>query len=190
MRHGAPARLIVGTLVGALVGTFAAPAPRAQDAPVYRCIGASGEPVFSGQPCRALQLPAAGASAAAAGAIPIAPEAHGFCPADPADVRMRAAAAIEARDPNRLAALFLWNGLDGAAARAHLRELAAIVDGPLPGLELEDAAPAPTASASAPPADGAAALLLRRTGDADGTPAPHEVRFPLARRDGCWWLRF
>lgn len=187
MRLSAPAWLLIA---GALVGAFAVPAARAQDTPVYRCIGASGEPVFSGQPCRALQLPAAGASAAAAGAVPLAPETHGFCPADPADVRMRAAAAIEARDPNRLAALFLWGGMDGAQAHARLRELAAIVADALPGLELEGAAPAPTASTSAPPADGTTALLLRRTSDVDDTPASQEVRFPLAQRDGCWWLRF
>ncbi|GAP65088.1 hypothetical protein MBSD_n0377 [Mizugakiibacter sediminis] len=174
---------------GAMAGALAAPAAPAQDTPVYRCVGANGEPVFSGQPCSALRLPSGSASAAAA-ETPAAPQNHGFCAADAEELRERAAAAIDAHDANRLAALFLWQGMDGAAALARLHELAAIVDGPVLGLQLEGATSAPAASAAAPSDGSAAALLVRRAIDPWNAVAAEEARYPLVQRDGCWWLRF
>lgn len=174
---------------GALAGTLAAPVVSARDAPVYHCIGANGEPVFSGQPCSALQLPSS-STGAAAPETPVAPQTHGFCAADAEELRARATAAINAHDANRLAALFLWEGMDGATALAHLRGLAAVVDGPVLGLQIENATPAPTGSTPTPPADGATALLIRRASDPWNAVSPEETRYPLVQRDGCWWLRF
>ncbi|HEX7112016.1 MAG TPA: DUF4124 domain-containing protein [Mizugakiibacter sp.] len=186
MRWIVPALLLIA---GASAGTLAAPAAPAQDTPVYHCIGANGEPVFSGQPCSALQLPSSSTSAATPEA-PVAPQAHGFCAADAEELRARATAAINAHDANRLAALFLWEGMDGAAALARLRELAAVVDGPVLGLQLEGAAPASNGSTAAPPTGGTAALLIRRASDPWNAASPEETRYPLVQRDGCWWLRF
>lgn len=185
------------TAGASLAGTLAAPAAPAQEAPVYRCIGANGEPVFSGQPCSALQLPSESTSAATP-ETPVAPQSHGFCAADTDELRARATEAINAHDANRLAALFLWEGMDGTAALSRLRELAAVVDGPVLGLQLEGAAPASNGSTAAPPAgsaptssaEGATALLIRRASDPWNAVSPEELRFPLVQRDGCWWLRF
>lgn len=174
---------------GAVAGAGFAPRASAQDTPVYHCIGANGEPVFSGQPCSALRLPSTSTSAAVP-ETPVAPQSHGFCAVDAEELRARATAAINAHDANRLAALFLWEGMDGATALAHLRGLAAVVDEPVLGLQIESATPAPAGSAPTPPADGATALLIHRASDPWNAASPEEMRYPLVERDGCWWLRF
>lgn len=160
-------------------------------AQVYRCIGAHGEPEFSGQPCAA-PLPSA-----ATGAADAADGTGSLCAASPGVLRNAVAQAFAARDVNRLAGVMLWRGVDQASARAVLRALAAWMQRPLTGIADVRAggppegapepapasaipAPAPAASAPAPPPIAFAVS----TGGVDGSTRD----FSLVRSGGCWWL--
>lgn len=173
-----------------------APLAHAQRAqPVYRCIGAHGEPVFSGQPC-GTPAPAPGTSAPAQG--------NGFgavCAGSPQALRQAIAGAFAARDVNQLAGLILWNGMDQESARATLRALSAWLKQPLTGIAFmratgspladTNAGPPPVASTSGPA--GASSVTASppvgfdvSTGGVEGTTRD----FGLVESGGCWWLTF
>jgi len=172
-----------------------APLAHAQTAqPVYRCIGAHGEPVFSGQPC-GTPAPAAGTNVPAQGA--------GFsaaCPASPEALRQAIAGAFATRDVNQLAGLILWRGMDQGSARATLRSLAAWLKQPLTGIAFMRAAgppfedtnsgPPPVASTAEPAAISSVAAPPTgfdvSTGGVEGTTRD----FGLIESGGCWWLTF
>ena len=174
-----------------------APLLHAQTAqPVYRCIGAHGEPVFSGQPC---------GTPAPTPATSTAPQGTSFsavCAASPEALRQAITGAFATRDVNQLAGLILWRGMDQSSARATLRALAAWLKQPLTGVAfmhatgpppLADASagpppvasmsePAGTSSAPTPPPTG----FDVSTGGVDGTTRD----FGLLESGGCWWLTF
>lgn len=105
--------------------TACAPLAHAQ---IYRCIGAHGEPVFSGQPCGTpapVNPGVAGARGEGFGAV---------CAASPQALRQAIADAFTAHDVNRMAGLILWRGMDQASARATLRHLAEWLKQPLAGI--------------------------------------------------------
>lgn len=169
-----------------------APLVHAQAAqPVYRCIGAHGEPEFSGQPCATPAPPAtAGSASLSIGAGP-----GSACAASPAVLRQAIAQAFAARDVNRLTGLMLWRGVDQASARAVMRSLSAFMQRPLTGIAdvraggaaPPDALPAP--AATAPPAGGSGSApppvaFAVSTGGVEGSTRD----FSLAERGGCWWL--
>lgn len=149
----------------------------ASNSAVYRCIGAHGETVFSGQPCTSADNQALGAvaPAPAAGATTY----HFTCPADAQALRDRVAAAFNSGDTNAFGALFLWNGFGTRAAYARLRELGRILRTPMVDLHVADDASGPTAGA---------ALVVTVGGDDAG--ANTTWQFPLVRQDGCTWLDF
>lgn len=172
------------------------PLAHAQHAqPVYRCIGAHGEPVFSGQPC-GTPAPAPGTGTPAQGT--------GFsalCSASPEALRQAVAGAFATRDVNQLAGLILWNGMDQNSARATLRSLATWLKQPLTGIAFAHAAGPPfadtgvdpdSASSSDPPASASSAAAPAptgidvSTGGVDGTTRD----FGLVESGGCWWLTF
>lgn len=158
--------------------------------PVYRCTGAQGEPVFSGQPC--------GTPAAPPGQAVGAPtsSASGACAGSPDALRQAIAQAFATHDVNRLAGLLLWRGMGQASARATLAALSAWLKQPLTGIAVaraggppRDAEPAaanttsPTAAANAaqPPTG-----YVVSTGGVDG----HTRDFGVVESGGCWWLTF
>jgi hypothetical protein len=162
-------------------------------AQVYHCIGAHGEPVFSGEPCA---TPAPSASSAASAV-------NGFgavCADSPEALRQALANAFTTHDVNRLAGMILWRGMDQASARSTLQSLAGWLQQPLTGIAIAyptgppfaDTGPAPAAS-SANPADGAGVASQPApsgfevtTGGADGG----DRDFGVTEFGGCWWLTF
>ena len=166
------------------------PLARAQQ-PVYRCIGAHGEPVFSGQPC-GTPAPPPDRSASEQGDL-----SRGACTASPPELRQAIAAAFTAHDVNRLAGLILWQGMDKASARAALHGLSAWLKQPLAGIAIEYANGPPSAdSGRSPPAS--AGSPAGASSVASSPPAGFEVTtgdggtraFGVTEFGGCWWLTF
>ena len=166
-------------------------AQRAQ--PVYRCIGAHGEPVFSGQPCGTPAPASTSPTHAQDGAF------GGMCAASPQALRQAVADAFASHDVNRLAGLILWRGMDQASARGTLRALSEWLKQPLAGISIAYATgPLPAgdgpASATTPGFPAAAASAASQsptgleisTGGGDGGTRD----FGVAETGGCWWLTF
>lgn len=173
-----------------------APLAHAQQAqPVYRCIGAHGEPVFSGQPC-GTPAPARAANAPTQGNT-----FSTVCAGSPQALRQAIAGAFATRDVNQLAGLILWKGMDQNSARATLRALAAWLKQPLTGIAItraagppiaeSDPSPVPVSSSGAPASASSVAASPPTgfdvsTGGVDGTSRD----FGLVESGGCWWLTF
>ncbi len=164
---------------------LAAFAPLAH-AQVYRCIGAHGEPVFSGEPC-GTPAPTAGESA---GSGTLA----ATCADSPQALRRAIAGAFAARDVNRLAGLILWQGFSQSSARAVLRSLVAWLHEPLLGITIVYPTGPPLRSPNTVTAHGPAPAAAATGGNA---PAPigYEVSTTGDTRDfgvtefgGCWLL--
>lgn len=168
-----------------------APLAHAQAQPVYRCIGAQGEPVFSGQPCGTPAPAAANDTPAPSGGF------GGTCAASPQALRQSIAEAFTRHDVNRLAGLILWQDMDQASAHNALRALAEWLKQPLAGITIayaagpppdDDAAsiataiPASAASVAARPPSG----FEISTGGGDGS----RRDFGIVQSGGCWWLTF
>lgn len=157
-------------------------------AQVFRCIGAHGEPVFSGQPC-ANPVPVPGDSV-------VAQDGGNFgqvCVASPQALRDAIAAAFFSRDVNRLAGLLLWTGFNQASARDTLRSLADWLKQPLAGIAVAYATGPPvSADNPAPPAsagrfDAAVPTGFEvSTGGGEGSTRT----FGVTETEGCWWLTF
>lgn len=169
------------------------PLARAQATqPVYRCIGAQGEPVFSGQPC--------GTPAAQPGTTAGMPGAGsaGVCAGSPSALRQSIAQAFATHDVNQFAGLLLWRGMGQASARATLASLSAWLRQPLTGIAVARAAgPPPThdvpasGTSGAPPVNASSSALpptgyAVSTGGVDG----HTRDFGVVESGGCWWLTF
>ncbi|HEX5961187.1 MAG TPA: DUF4124 domain-containing protein [Rhodanobacteraceae bacterium] len=159
-----------------------APLTRAQ---VYRCIGAHGEPVFSGQPCGApAPPPVTGAAGSNFG---------GVCAASPEELRQSLAQAFSGHDVNRLAGFILWQGMDQASARVTLQSLAAWLQQPLTGIATAYATGPPLMASAPPPVAGPTG-----TASASAPPIGFEVAtgdgatrdFGISEFGGCWWLTF
>lgn len=176
------------------LGLFAllliAPAAMAQQG-VFHCIGAHGEPVYSGQPCGTpAPPPGTSADAGAVGRF------GGVCAASPAALRQDIAEAFATRDVNRLAGLILWRGMGSSDARATLRTLADWLQQPLTGIASayaagppyrDDAQVSPAAAASvAMSATRAPTAFQISTGGGDG----RTREFGVTSFGGCWWLTF
>lgn len=183
----------IACLLLILLATLAAPAA-AQNA-IHRCVDARGNPVFTDQPCSALQAsPVQAAPPAANVAAANAPVPLQTCAATDAELRQRVIDAFAARDPNRLAGLMLWRGYGHGAAVGDIRALGRLVRQPLLEIHLggdSDDDPAAAASAGPPPAAASAPPpadeLRLRTSAADGE---RSARFAIARQAGCLWLRY
>lgn len=171
-----------------------APLAHAQHAQsVFRCIGAHGEPVFSGQPCGTPASQPGQTANAQAGAF------GGVCAASPRELEQDIAQAFATRDVNRLAGLILWRGMDQAAARATLHGLSMWLKQPLAGIAVDYPNGPPLASAEPPPleptgtpttAPGTSAQppvgFEVSTGGGDGSTRA----FGVTEFGGCWWLTF
>ncbi|MDE2271740.1 MAG: DUF4124 domain-containing protein [Xanthomonadaceae bacterium] len=171
---------------------LAACAPLAH-AQIYHCIGAHGEPVFSGEPCA---TPAPSAST-------MAGHGHGQrfgdpCADSPDALRQALANVFTTHDVNRLAGLILWRDMDQASALTTLRSLSAWLQQPLTGIAIAyptgppfAPGPQPAVSAGDPAADSSAASpppngFEVSTGGADGGTRD----FGVTQSGRCWWLTF
>lgn len=173
--------------------------PAAAQTAIHRCIGANGSPVFTDQPCAALNAtPVNPPTRAVDDAGMVAPPT--LCAADRQALRQAVIDAFAERDANRLAGLMLWSGYGHAAAVADIRSLAALMRQPLldidPGSDPTPARPAsadtlddPFATHTPPAPPPASHQLVLHTAGNDGSGTPHERRFDIVRRAGCLWLR-
>jgi hypothetical protein len=181
----------------------------AQDG-IHRCIGPDGNPLFTDQPCAALQATPVNTPAPAPRAqvqqstadIPATTTPPPVtCAGSVGELRQSVVDAFAARDPNRLAGLMIWNGYGRDAVVSDIRSLGTLMQRPLLDVGAaseEDSPPAEgdplfTSPASDPvphqPSSGAEQQLVVRTASNDGSGAPHETRFTIVRRSGCLWLR-
>ncbi|WP_243039001.1 DUF4124 domain-containing protein [Dyella sedimenti] len=182
---------------------------RAQDG-IHRCIGPGGNPLFTDQPCAALQAtpvavapPATDARSNPEDVPATAPPPPVLCAASVDALRRSVQEAFASHNPNRLAGLMLWNGYGHDAVVADIRSLDTLMQRPL--LEVgeapsDSAMPGDAGAPVQPPGDDAFAppspsaifnrsqLVVRTAGDG-GTGTSHETRFGMVRRSGCWWLR-
>ncbi|GHA89115.1 hypothetical protein [Cognatilysobacter bugurensis] len=162
----------------ALLIAFAS-APDAQ-AQVRRCVTAEGQVIYTDRRCEDL-----GAQERAAPQRPALRSTHrAGCARTLRDLVFEVGDAINARDPNRLAAYYHWAGMSNAQAYATLGRLDAIAQRPL--VDIVPIMPAGTSDADAwrrPPTG----LRFEQTQRNGITPA--RAAFGLHRHLGCWWLR-
>jgi hypothetical protein len=170
--------------------------PAAAQNPIERCVGANGSPVFTDQPCAALQATALAPVAKPRGdSQPLEPPPI-LCAATRDELRQSVIDAFANHDANRLAGLMLWNGYGHGDAVADIRALGALVKQPLlglgpsrdPPLAGSDSGSDPLASAASAPAPASNQLVLQMAGN-DGSGDPRELRFDIVRHAGCLWLR-
>ncbi len=162
---------------------------RAASDGMHRCIGSSGEPVFTDRPCANPALAITGGSESqdkrATG---------GSCPASIEELRARAASAFSRRDAIALSGLFLWRGYGNGSAYGILKDLAALVRQPLLALNIEDAPdtwPTPGYARrydDRAPRQSSSLQLAVIVGDAEAIARTAERHFPLVHQSGCWWL--
>lgn len=153
-------------------------------AQIYRCIGAHGEPVFSGQPCG---NPVSSSSSAGA----MGNSFGDVCAASPQALRQAIAEAFTTHDVNRLAGLILWRGMDQASARSTLRSLAEWLRQPLSGIAIARAAGPPFDGSSPATSVGAVPAAMQPPTGFEISTADGATRdFGVTEFGGCWWLTF
>lgn len=172
------------------MAALAAFAPLAH-AQIHRCVGAHGEPEFSGQPC--------GTATPGNPANDAPPDRWGnVCAASRRALAQEITDAFQTRDVNLLAGLILWRGTSQATARASLRALAAWLKRPLVGISMvTDPGPPRRNGDEAVSTDPQAASGSLRRWAPPLLPAGLEVAtdgegdaryFGLAQIGACWWL--
>ncbi len=168
---------------------LAAPAPQTT---IHHCVGASGTPVFTDQPCASMDaVPATSRTDPLAPGPPTGPRT---CPRDRGQLEQRVAAAFRARDANALAGLMLWRGYGERGAVRTVRDLADLMQWPFLGFAgaapatpspamagLPPLLPAAPATIAGPPSPGMLTIRL-------GRPEQPEVSFAVRSRAGCLWL--
>jgi hypothetical protein len=173
-------------------------APAVAQNPIQRCIGANGSPVFTDQPCAALQAASLDpATKPSESSHSPEPPPTTLCAATLSELRQSVIDAFANHDANRLAGLMLWNGYGHGAAVTDIRALTALMQRPLLDLSpSRDSPPAgdgssadPLAAATAPAPPPVSDQLVLHTAGSDGSGSPHELRFDIVRHAGCLWLR-
>ncbi|OOG59784.1 DUF4124 domain-containing protein [Rhodanobacter sp. C03] len=177
--------------------------PAAAQTEIHRCIGADGNPLFTDQPCAALQATSVSPATAPGNGSAVAEPPPVLCAANLGALRQSVIDAFANRDANRMAGLMLWGGYGRGAAVADIRSLGNLMKQPLLDISPADNPvpvdgdpPAP-ASSSADPLDpnpavatpAASNQLVLHTAGNDGSGSPHELRFDIVHRAGCLWLR-
>ena len=169
--------------------------PAAAQTAIHRCIGSTGNPVFTDQPCATMQATPVRAAPAREDTSPGTPQM--LCAASPDDLRQHVIGAFAQQDVNRLAGLMLWGGYGHGAAIADIRSLTGLVRQPLLGIDLRGDPPTadggamtgPAAAGSAPAGPSVLPSLVLEFAGQTGTGVPIERRFDMVRRAGCLWLR-
>lgn len=185
-----------------LLGLLASPMPgvdssmgRTQAAPMNglsRCVSADGVSIFTDQRCSDLQAasqPNAGVPLVSPGARVVARS----CARNQDDLLFGVRAALENRDPNRLADYYNWTGMSTASGYRLMDRLLAFSEIPLADVQLvlpeewETASPWDDGQSSVP----VVANLLRV--DQMVSKQDFETRatyFHLRQNAGCWWMQF
>lgn len=190
------------------------PVPDTHAQQINRCTNAQGQTVYGDKPCelmgaRARLLPA-----------PRPTGSSGLyrdsCARRLSEVVHTIQAATDARDPNRLSGIYLWNGLSNAAATRVMDRLDEIVQRPLidiapvfpelpayepaptqpftytdgtpvePGVTQAEAAPEPASSDAQYRPRRPVALRLEQTLPRTNTPS--RTLFRLRRQYNCFWI--
>lgn len=179
---------------------FVLTSPASAQSVIHRCIGANGGPVFTDQPCPAMQAETTQAPARSAAPNAVEPPPI-LCAANMAELRQSVIDAFANRDPNRLAGLMLWNGYGSSATVANIRSLTALMKQPLLGVDPDDSPEDTPDDNSNTPIDGTKApsqeassapktnRLVVRTGTDEADGNLHKQRFTVVRQYGCLWLR-
>jgi hypothetical protein len=164
----------------------------AQDV-IHRCIGSDGHPVFTDQPCAALNAtpsisaPTPAAASSVTGGLHNPPPV--LCAATREALRQSVTEAFATRDPNRMAALMLWNGYGKQSVVTQIQDLGQLMRRPLIGIgNVDEDTPASAGSNAIPPPREDDDLVVR-TASNDGSGAAHETHFAITRRSGCLWLK-
>jgi hypothetical protein len=194
-------RLLSALLLLALI-TFTTPS--SAQTPIHRCTGPNGNPLFTDQPCAALQATPLSTPVKAGDDNHSNEPPPVMCAANVAALRKSVIDAFANHDANRMAGLILWSGYGHAAAVADIRSLSMQMRQPLldlgpsgdPPADADPSTPSSAGSSAdpfAPTTPVAAAhasdqLVLHTAGN-DGSGSPHELRFSIVRRSGCLWLR-
>ena len=162
----------------------------AQDG-IHHCIGGDGNPVFTDQPCAALNATPSVPPATPAASSSVTAGLHDpppvLCAATLAALRQSVADAFATRDANRLAALMLWGGYGKQSAATQIQGLGQLMKRPLLGIDGDKDPPGDADSSDTPPPRED--VLVIRTGSDDGSGNAHETRFAITRQSGCLWLR-
>jgi len=172
---------------------------------IHRCIGSDGNPLFTDQPCAALQATPVNPPAASSAASPVSQGSSNAAPAitcatSVGELRQSMVDAFATHDPNRLAGLMIWNGYGRNAVVADIRSLGLLMQRPLLDIQAPGDGDSPPAGsgqgagvaddrATSPQSTGEVDQLIVHTSVNDGSGAPHESRFSIVRRSGCLWLR-
>ncbi len=175
----------------------------AAQTPIRRCIGADGHPVFTDQPCAALNAtPVTSAKGRANERAPEPPPAI-LCASSVDELKRAVIDAFASGDANRMAGLMLWNGYGRQAAVADIRALQRAMREPLLDFgdqaEVDDGFVPPSddafsiadsgSSARTRPAAPRDDTLVLHTAGNNGSGEPPTLRFRIVRRSGCLWLR-
>lgn len=161
----------------------------AASAGMHRCIGSSGEPVFTDRPCANPALALIEGSESVDDGTTVR-----SCAASAEELRAKAASAFSRRDAIALSGLFLWRGYGSGSAYGTLKDLAALVRQPLLALDIEaarDDRPVPAYARrydDRPARDSARFELAVIVATDDVVGRTDERRFPLVDEFGCWWL--
>ena len=181
-------------LAGLILAVFSASAD-AQTS-IHRCIGADGNPVFTDQPCAALDATPVRRIVPRHDDEPVASTPAVLCAANAAELKRAVIDAFAAGDANRMAGLMLWRGYGRKAAVADIRALKRAMREPLLDFGPEPATDPMAGSAFVAPGVPADPLpparddmLVLHTAGNDGNGEPHAMRFQVVRRAGCLWLR-
>ncbi len=166
-------------------------------AQVRRCTTPEGMDIFTDRQC-----PDVGAVEQAPRAAPPtgSRERVGGCARSLRDLVHELNGAFDARDANRLAGVYNWNGMSGSAAYAALERLDALVQRPLVGIYpvmpaepgetvLADAALGVEGTELAPPRPRQAPVALRVEQTLANGSTPSHTVFGLQKYFGCWWIK-
>ncbi len=174
-----PALLLVDTAVAARL---------------HRCIDADGNPLFSDQPCSAQgarrpedPAPPSPEELARSAAEQAERDARlGYCPAWSLEsLQEELQASFDARDINRLAALYHWPGATKYSSTVVLNELEQLLSRRLTDVAVEEA----ELPSDWQPGDPEPPPRLRlELAGQDDFEIPHYARFSVLRHAGCLWI--
>lgn len=109
--------------------------PHIAHAQINACIGAHGERVYTDQPCGGSSVPASGVNANAVDESgSVTDYLNASCPGSPQALRERVISAFDRDDPNVLAGVLLWGGVDHDTASSRMRSFKHWLSQPLVGV--------------------------------------------------------
>lgn len=175
-----------------LAGLLCVDAAQAQR--VHRCIDADGSPLFSDQPCdsqnahrRDDSTLLSATSAIKLSARQAAMDARmGYCPAwDFESLQAELEASFQARDVNRMAALYHWPGATRRSSTPVLNEMERLLRRPLMDIAEEE----PDLPYDWQVGDPEPLPVLRlELGGSEAFERPEYTRFGVLRHAGCLWI--